>query len=822
MLQYHLKIALRFFLRNKVFTLINISGLALGITAFLLLTRYVSFEKSYDQNLENAFRVTLESNYGEDFFATSAANHPAVGPAMVNEFPEVEQMARIVDTKLMNVRGILSYETDNGARALSNLKDYNFYFADGILLDIFNIPLLQGDPKTALDDPYDLIISARMAKQIFGNQDPVGKTLTINSDHEITVTGVFQDLPQNTHLNFDILMSLSSLDFPLETIWVWPEFYTYISLKPGTNPESLASKMSAFVDIHMNEIMTEHGFKARMGLQPVHEIHLTSHLSKEMSPSANKGSLHFLMIIALFVIGIAQINFINLSTSKSLERAREVGIKKVVGAKRYTLIYQFLCESLILNFVGVALSLVLISLAIKPFNNLAGAEILSLSIWLQPGFWIVIITIFLGGGLLAGLYPAFVLSGYKPITVLKGKFHKTIQGANMRKALVITQFAIALALISGTYIVYKQLYFMQNKELGFQADQNLVLNAPIDVDSNVLQKIKVFKEEISRNPFINSTTQSTDIPGKPLSTVDAIRNLGEEKTNSVPLKFMSVDHDFLKTYKIELVAGEDFSEEDQSTFFPLIENGDPRIHPVIINRSTAKALGYADPVEIIHKKIIFKYGPADRIGDVIGVMADYHHQSLQMGYENIMFIYPDDYSSNYLTINIDGHQIQPAINAIKNEYKKLFPHDPFNYFFLDMYFNQQYNAELKLGFICLLFSGLAIFIAALGLFGIGSHMALEKIKEISIRKVMGASTAQVLLIIPKKLLVLILLSGVLIIPVVYFLARNWLNGFAFHTPMNMWMFILPLLLVMAIALLSILSQSIKTTYVNPADSLRND
>lgn len=822
MIQNHIKIALRFFAKNKLFTMINISGLTIGVTAFLLLTQYVGFEKNYDKGLENVYRVTLTSNLSSDHFNTSAANHPAVGSAMKAEFPEVQKFARMVNTKIMNSRGVISYKNGQGDAIRSNINDYNIYFADGSILGMFHIPLLQGDINTALDDPGVMIISSGLAQRFFGNENPVGKDMTINSDGRIKITGVFQDLPQNTHLKFDMLVSLSSLDFPMETIWVWPEFYNYVGLKPGIEPKTIEAKFPGFVHSHLDDIMNEYGFEASMGLQPVKDIHLKSHLSKEMFPNSSEATLYFLMIVALFVIGIAMINFINLSTSKSLERAKEVGMKKVVGAQRSTLIYQFLCESLIINFIAMSLALILVAILMEPFNVLVGVEVLSVATWTKPSVWVIIVSAFFAGGLFAGLYPAFVLSSFKPITVLKGKFHRSTQGAVLRKGLVVAQFTISIALISGTFIVYQQFNFMQDQSLGFESDQNLVITAPIDVDSTIIQKIEVFKNEITRNPNITSATMSTEIPGMPMTSVDAIRNLGEEKSNSVPLKFMAVDHDFLDTYKIRLLAGRGFTKEDKSAFYPIGENGDENLHRVVINKATARSLGYGNPEDAINKKIVFKYGPAERTAEVIGVMDNYHHQSLQMGYDNILFMYSESYLANYLTVNISGNRAHQTVEDIEAQYNRLFPRDPFTYFFLDDFFNQQYAADLKFGLICLLFSGLAIFIAALGLFGIGSHMALEKVKEISVRKVMGASTLQALLLIPKKLLGLVLISGTIAIPIVYFITKSWLEGYAFKTDVNPWMFVIPLFLVMFVALLSILTQSLKSAFINPAVSLKNE
>ena len=823
MLKTHIKIALRFFAKNKLFTIINITGLAIGITSFLLLTQYVIFEQSYDRGTEDVYRVTLKNSREVNDFDAGAPNHPATGPAMKADFPEVEDYVRMVDSKVLGVNGIFSYKNTSGNVVKASTKEYSMYYADGSIFQMFDLPMKMGSSETVLSEPESLVLSASLAKRLFGEEDPIGKNITLNNDDQIKVTGVFENLPENTHLQFDMLISFSSLNKEyFNSTWIWPEFYTYIQLKSGSDPKNLAAKLPSFIQKNLGNVMKEYGFKTEFPLQAVHDIHLKSHLDKEISPNSSESTLYFLIIVACFVIGIALINFINLATSKSLERAKEVGIKKVVGAKRSTLIYQFLCESMIINLMAMGIALILVALLMDPFNNLAGLEIFTIDTWTKPSVWFIILAIFVVGGIMAGLYPAFVLSNFKPITVLKGKFHKSSKGSLLRKGLVVTQFSISIALIAGTFVVYNQFSFMQNQELGFMADQNMVITAPIAVDSTAQYKMEIFKEELKRYPTINLVTVTTDIPGKPLEWTDGIRLKVNEKGNHVPLNFMAVDHDFLDTYKINLVAGRKFTEEDKSAFFPVGEEGDPREHRVILNMTTVKSLGILSPEEAIDIKVVFKYGPVERTGVVIGVTDNYHQQSLQKGFENIMLMYEDRYVANHITISISGNNVSQTVAGIETQFENLFPNDPFNFFFLDEYFDQQYKADLKFGTICFLFSILAIFIAALGLFGLGSHMALEKVKEISIRKVLGATTIQALLLIPKRLLSLILLSGLIAIPLVYFIAKIWLENYAFKTEINIWMFLLPLLLVLVVALISILGQSLKTAFVNPAVSLRND
>ncbi|MFS4468657.1 ABC transporter permease [Maribacter sp. 2210JD10-5] len=826
MFKNYLKIAFRFFSKNELFTFINISGLTIGITAFLLITQYVNFEKSYDNyhvNIDDLYRVTLTTDLGGNGFETSATNHPAVATALKKDFPEVENYARLVDKSVVWVNNfLLSYRNTIGDIVKVSTNDDRLLIGESSMLELFNIPLVIGDTRTALSEPMTIILSSSLARRFFGDENPIGKIITINNDDLVKVTGVFEDIPQNSHLDFDMLFSFETLNEYTKTTWLWPEFYNYIQLKPGTDPKQIEKKLPFFVEKYLTDIMEEHGFEAKMTLQPVKDIHLKSHLRRELSANNDESTLNFLTIIALFVIAIALMNFINLSTAKSLERAKEVGIRKVVGAQRNSLITQFLCESLIINLLAICLSIVLVNLLIVPFNQLIGFKVLSFDMWSQSGIWATMVLVFLTGGLLAGIYPAFVLSGFRPIQVLKGKFHQSSKGSIFRKALVVTQFAVSIALVSGTFVVYNQFSFMQNQDLGFNKDHSLVINAPIYKDSTTGNKVEAFKRELLKNPNINSSSFTNSVPGKTIITVNNIRKEKDEKTTSVGASYLYADHDFVQTYKVDLLAGRDFRYEDKTSYYNNDAFENPPLHKVILNESAAKKIGFSNVEAAVNQKVIFKEGPIDRKAEVIGVIKDYHHESLKSDFNGMVFIYMDDYFATYLTSNIDGRNIKSTVASIETTFNKFFPNDHFNYFFLDEYFNRQYEADMKFGVICLLFSILAIIIAALGLFGLGSHMAIQKVKEIGLRKVLGATTLQAIILIPKKLLSLILISGFLSIPVVYFVLKRWLENYAFNVEMDVWMFLLPLFIVTIVALLAISSQAVKTAFINPAISLRDE
>ncbi|BFP41298.1 ABC transporter permease [Flavobacteriaceae bacterium GF1] len=827
MFKNHIKIAFRFFKKNKLFSAINVLGLTIGVSAFILLTQYVSYEKSYDSyisNVDNLYRVTIASNLGNSGFQTSATNHPAVGGTMLQDFPEVERFTRVANKPIaFSGRIIFSYTNTHGEKIQSDSKNDPIYFADHAIINMFDIDLNQGDPSSALLEPNTMILSKTIAERFFGRDNPIGKIIKINDGFELKVTGVFNDPPQNTHLPLGMILSYATFgttgDF--ENSWVWPEFYTYVSLREGTDPSAVEAKFPAFAQKYLGDIMNEHGFEAKFGLQPVRDIHLKSHLNKEISANNSEGTLHFLMIVAAFIIAIALINFINLSTAKSMERAKEVGLKKVVGANRKTLIWQFLFESLIINFFAIVLSIAIVCLCIPAFNNLIGFEILTLRMWSRWELWSILISIFIGGGILAGLYPAFVLSSFIPVNILRGSFQKIGKGLFLRKALVITQFAVSIALVVGTYIVYSQFSFMQNQDLGFDTNHNLVISTPTFADSTTTKKIETFKHELIQDPNIKSVTLSNEVPGNAVEWGNMVRQPHIRKEHAVSSDIICIDHDFFNTYAIPLLAGRNFRKQDATAYFGQ-EGNIVDGHNVIINKSAANLLGFERPEMAIDHDIIFKFGPVDRRARVLGVVQDYHQQSLQQGYSPMVFLYFDNYFfQDHITVNIAGN-VFGTVNTIEAKYKEYFPNDLIDHFFVDEYFNRQYQADLKFGTICLLFSVLAIFIASLGLFGLGSHMVLQKTKEIGVRKVLGANILQALWLIPKRLLSLVLISGIIALPVIYFMVKKWLENYAFKIEMNLWMFLLPIVLVLIIALLSIVIQSFRAAHINPTISLKDE
>ncbi|MEM9328163.1 MAG: ABC transporter permease [Bacteroidota bacterium] len=817
--RYDLKIAFRVFARRKLFTGINITGLTIGITAFVLILSYVRFESSYDLQHPNAsdlYRVTLSNDGGAN---TIAANHPAVAAAMVREYPEVEAFARVVDKKILFGSFVLSYHSPSGEVIRTNANDLKIYIAEASLLQMFDIDLTRGDPETALTEPATVVISESTAQRFFGKEDPLDKILKIDNKDPARVTGVFKDLPENTHLTFDMLISFATLGDWVNTIWIYPEFYNYVRLHPQANPEELERQFPQLIQKYMSEVIEEHQLDVEFGLQKVSDIHLKSSLGKEISANSSEETLYFLLIIAVFVIAIAMINFINLSTAKSMERAKEVGLKKVVGAQRSALIVQFLLESLLVNLLGVMLSMALLCALIHPFNELVGLQVLSMDLWSEGWIWQVLASILVLGGLLAGAYPALVLSQFRPVQVLKGKYHQSKWGTILRKGLVVLQFTISIALMAGTFLVYHQFSFMQNKEVGYNMHHNVVINAPVVIsDTSVQAQMIHFKSELERQSGVNGITLTNDIPGKRLDFHNKVRRAGEARDNYPETYLIAVDHEFLPTYEMKLLAGRNYRSDEATPFFGESEP----IHPVIINRTLSEILGFLAPEDAVGARIAFTNGPRERDSRIIGVVEDHHQQSLRQAFEPTLLYYPKHHYAMYMTVNINREDWGKTLRDMEKAYAKTFPNDPFNFFFLEDQVMRQYEADVRFGKICLLFSILAIFIASLGLFGLGAYMAQQKIKEVSIRKVLGADLIEVLMLIPRSLLQLILVAGLVSLPLVYFAGHQWLSNFAFRVDITIWIFILPVVCVMFVALLAILFQSIRVAYVNPANTLRSE
>ena len=813
----YLKISWRNTLKNKVFSTINIFGLALGLAACFLILQYVRFELSYDRFHENAdqiYRVIMEDSRVHNRF--SATNHPATGPALMADFPEVASFARVVHQSIFLRAAALSY-TD----AEQNVKVFNqdqMYIVDPAFLSIFSFPFVFGDPQNALSDAKSIVISQSVSDKFFGEKNPLGEELILNGQEPFTITGVFEDVPENSHIKFDVLISMEILGekFGYDR-WTWPEYYTYILLSDRADPTVLESKFPGFIEKYLGNHMAEYGYEAGFRLQPITDIHLRSpDAAKEREVHGNEKTVYFLLIIALFILVIAWINYINLSTSKSIERAQEVGLRKVAGASRQQLIIQFLFESALVNFLAIVLSFIIIIVALLYFNQLTGKNI-STSIpdlvWVNElWFWLILAGVFVLGSFLAGLYPAFVLSSFRVTTVLKGKFFRSTSGIVLRKALVGSQFVISVALIAGTVMVFRQVSFMRNQDLGYAKDQILVIKSPAIADSTILNRIETYKTELSRNSNINQVTSSSQIPGIRIELLDGVRRINQGKEENIVGYYLAIDPDFLDTYELGLIAGRNFKENENRN------SSESDIIPVLGNEKAIEMMGFQNPEAAINQRIYF--GPELR--EIIGVVENHHQRSLRDDYDAILFYYPAWYNSKYFSINLQTQNLSETLSFIEEQYSRIFPDNAFEYFFLDDYFDRQHAADQQFGKVFGLFSSLALVVACLGLFGLSTFMISQRTKEIAVRKVLGATISSMVYLFSKDFVKLIVLANLIALPLVYLAVKNWLNNFAFHTDIGWMMFVIPAILLLIISLATVSFQTIKTGSVNPVNSLRQE
>lgn len=803
MLKNYLKIAYRNLVKNKVFSLINILGLAIGMAACLLILQYVRFELSYDDFHEKAdriYRLQLDRIY-PDRLDQSAGLAAAAGPTLKEDFPEVEAY-----TKLWNIFGnnVLSYDE-------KKFKENQLYFADSSFLHIFSYPLLEGDPATALTAPNTVVLTAKTAKKYFGEEDPMGKFMDLFGPYgrqSFLVTGIVQNPPENTHLKFNALFSFQTLvnitNGQAANTWRWNAFLTYILLSPEADAQQLQAKIPAFIEKHCGPIMAEQNFKIEVFLQPLPDIHLHSDLRFEAEPNGNAEAVTFLLIIAFFILLIAWVNYINLSTAKSTERAREIGIRKVAGARRQQLVGQYLLEAFILNLLGIVLALTVIQFALPSFEILTGKSLV-FDLWGNYTFWGILAGFTILSTVLTGLYPAWMLSSFLPVKVLKGNISRSTKGILVRKGLVVFQYVMSAILITGTLVVFQQLQFMQNEKLGFDTEQMLILEAPSIADSTYGSRQESFKTNILSNSNIYEMTVSTSIPGEEISWVNnSVGRQGADPKDRNSCHFLQVDDDFFDTYDMELLVGRNFSAEYGNEW-----------RAVILNEATVDLLGF----ESVEKSVGQELYVDDDTFHIVGVAANYHQQSLNQAYYPMVFQF-SPYSRAYYSLKVNTQHLPQTLSFIEKQWDATFTANPLHYFFLDDYFNHQYQSDQQFARAFLLFAVLAIFIACLGLFGLSSYMVVQRTKEIGIRKVLGASVQSILTLLSWDFIRLVLIASVVALPIAYFFMQKWLNNYAFRIEIGWWLMLIPVVIVLFIALFTVSFQTIKAALTNPVKSLR--
>jgi putative ABC transport system permease protein len=822
MLRNFWKIAYRNMVKNKFFALVNIFGLAIGMAACWFIFEYVRFELSYDRWHKNAarlYRVPLD--FAKTYVGTDANgdNYPAAAPSMAAEFPEVVDFARLAPVSNIFPTTMLSYADGQGHTRQFN--EPRLYWADPSFLTLFSFPFLSGDPRTALVKPRSMVISASLAKKYFGKDDPIGKTISLNGG-PLMVTGVFTDVAENSHIHFDALVSFNTLkDHFGYTDWEAPGYYNYVLLAPGTDPNKLEAKFPALIEKYLGKKEQSLHLDFQFHLQPVTDIHLQP-TSSEYEAQGSKQMLYFLSALGLFILVIAWVNYINLSTARSVERAREVGVRKVAGASRLQLAGQFILESMLVNLLALVLTILIVALTGPYFDQFVGKGIskafYASGLLRDWRFWLILSGAFLFGALQVGAYPAFVLSAFKPVLVLKGRFQRSGKGLFLRRTLVTFQFLLSILLVAGSLLVYRQLQYMRHQDPGYDKDQLLMVRLPATGDSTFPTRVTMFKTELMKDPSIRGVAASSEIPGQPMAQNNGIRRVDQERAVDRYADFLSIDTDFVSTYGLKLLAGTNLPDDQRG--------GGDWLHTmrekVMINETLARQLGYRDPAAAIHQEVYFITWVGDVKGEIVGVVKNYQVQSAKATYQPMLFYHTDHIASTYFAVKLDTRNLQRSLPKVEAVYNKSFPGNAYESFFLNDHFDQQYRADQKLGGFFQLFTGLAIFVACMGLLGLSSLIIRLRVREIGIRKVLGAPVYSLLILLSKDFVRMIVIAAAIALPIVYWGADRWLSNYAFHIGVGWVLLLLPPLLLLLVALVTVSVQSVRAASANPVKSLKSE
>ena len=808
MLYNYLKIAFRNLVRHKVFSFINIFGLAVGMSACLLILQYVRYEWSYEnfhKNADNIYRVTLDFYNGPEFVVADAESYRPLGPALKAQMPEVRDFARLREyfNKEFSVAGRSFFEN-------------RVFAADPSVFKVFTHEFIHGDPATALSASYQVVVTESIAKKYFGKTDVIGKMMQVSRGtkrNNLAITGVLADVPSNTHLKFDILISLSTLQYWGEAdnfnSWDANNDYTYLLMSPNTQLSQFNQKLLAFSKQRLK-------YNTIAVAEPLKKIHLYSHKSYEPEENGHAGTVYALLVVAFIILVIAWINYVNLATARAVGRAKEVGIRKVIGSTKLSLIKQFMLESMLVNALAALLTLGLLAQGMPIFREVTGIPLALTSIMPDSTFWGVFLGLFLTGTLLSGMYPAFVLAAYKPVDVLKGKFSHSARGLWLRKGLVVGQFAATILVMAVAFTIHRQITFMRQQDLGMNLNQVLVVRAPQGLGADSLGRTRVasFKTELLRNPEIRMVSNAESLPGLSITDLNSTSILpygASDKQNGYTYYFFAIDSDFIPALDLEIIAGRNFRA------------GEKNQNEIIVNEETIRLLGYKTPAEAIGKRTTFQPDP-DPDSDystIVGVVKNYHHHSLKNAYVPLVFRYYP-YTSYYMALQLNSHDMANTLTKVANTWQTVLPGKPYSYFFLDQKFDQQYRADIKLNIIFTFFSGLAILLACLGLFGLAFFTIVQRTKEIGIRKVLGAPVSSILLLLSKDYLKLLLVANALAIPLAWWAIETWLKNYAFRIPITPWTFSIPAVIVLLVALITISTQTVKIALANPVNTLRNE
>jgi putative ABC transport system permease protein len=810
MIKNYFKMAWRNLMKYKFISFINLFGLTMGLACCLLITVYILHETSFDKYNKNAnrvYRVTRTFNNKDGVVSLRLGTiAPAFGPLITNYFPDIQKMTRL----LPNGKTPMRY----GEKIFNEER---VFFADENLFDVFSVNVVKGNPQKALLDPYSIMLTEDAAKKYFGDEDPINKVIRMNNQLNLKVTGIYKSFPGNAHMHPELMVSFNTLkdtivygEKQLQTSFGNNSFLTYLLLPENYPAKNIEAQFPAFLDAKVNlgrtSATVSTSSMTKLGLQKLTDIHLRSHLDYEAEENGDITRVYIFSAIALIILLIACINYMNLSTARSTLRAKEIGIRKVAGATRAELIAQFLSESVLVSSMAMVLAMAAATLILPSLNKLSGLH-LSIEPLLHWQWIILFLLIPFIVGILSGIYPALFMSAFQPAKTLKGLFRVGGKTISLRKALVVSQFGISIVLIITTAIVFQQLNYLQNAKMGYNKDHVLVL--PYYFNSN--SQYESFRNELLTANGVRNMGRSSRVPtGRLLDSQNAASESGDSlQPVNTELKYLATDHDFIPSYGIEMAAGRNFSRSfttDTSGF--------------VINEATVQTLGWGTPDKAIGKN--FKYGNVK--GKIIGVVKDFHFESLHQRIVPLVMLLlkPEQNFYNQLSVKMNSNNMEGSVKSLEKLWRSYLPEIPFEFNFMDDNFNKLYVAEQRQSKLFSIFACIAIFIACLGLLGLSSFAITQRVKEIGIRKVLGAGTGTIVVLLSKDFLKLVVIAALIAFPVAWFAMDKWLADFAYRISISWWIFIVAGIIAAAIALITVSIQAIKAAMANPVKSLRTE
>ena len=810
MITTFIRLSLRKMLTDRSFTFLSITGLSLATVASATIWLFVGYERSFDDfRSRDVYRVAYHGYEHEVETGRSAQVVPALAPAIENEIPEVKNAVRLAHTGPFMADPVMQYGE-------KKFRESKIYFAEEGFLAMFSYKIIGGTSEKALISPNQVALSRSSAEKYFGKEDAIGKILTFHrgvaGQRDLKVTAIFEDVPDNSHIQTDFVISFPTIGFDLDGDWDWGNFYTYLELQPGVSAEVVESKIPDLLKKHLGKYMeeiTEAGNRVEFLLQPIQSIHLESNLFGELEVNGNATVVSFLSILALFILAIAWINYINFSIARSAENAKEISIRKISGSSRSQLVVQLLTDSALINFFAGCISVALIQAGLPVLKGLIG---LPSAISFQWSDSLILLGIFFIGTLCSGLYPAIYISRFDPISLLKTRITRSTIGTGLNRVLIVFQFTATVVLVIGTITVFLQLNFIRNRDLGLNLEQTLIVKGPAVKDSTYQSTLSSFSNQTKNLRGVSSFAVASSIPGEELQWGRSFSRSDHPET-SIGCYIIAIDENFFQLFDAKFVAGKNYP--DGSSVWK---------DAIIINEAAAKQFGYLDAPRAIGKTILWREGDKPLAKEVIGVIADFNQQSLHNKIEPIVFTLKDyvfaPWAGEFYAFKVQAPDLKASIEEIQKLWSNTFQQNPFDYFFLDDYFNAQYRNDEQLGKVFTAFSILAIFIACLGLFGLTAYMTVMRTKEIGVRKVMGSSSFQLVRLLSSQYLKLVLIAFVIACPIAIYLMNEWLSQFTYHISLNIWIFIAAGLICFLIAMVTVGVKSWQSANLDPAKALK--